>query len=225
MVSDGINLGSRVAVIGEELKDQVLEFLAETATIHFLEVGVRLPLQDQIVEVLLFAGLLEGENALNDDEKDDSNGEHVDICAFVLLALLDFGSHVCHGATVGLESIDVLVASEAEVGQLEVQIVVDENVLEFEVAMHDSTSVNVLDGIEHLVKEESACIFAHCAHSLAQVEEKTALDELHDNVNKVLNDAARWLHNLASVAIFVHLYDSLVLQILQDGDLVVNRKN
>ena len=225
VISDGIDLRSGVALIGEKLEDQVLELLAQSAAVHLLEVGVGLPLEDQVVEVFFLAGLFEWENALHNDEKDDSDREHVDVSALVLLALLDLGCHVGHSATVGLESVDVLVAGEAEVGQLEVQVVIDENVLEFQVAVHDPPRVNVLNGVEHLVKEESACIFAHSAHGLAEVEEKAALDELHDDVDKVLNDAARWLDYLTSIAILVHLNDSLVLQILQDSDLVVHRKN
>ncbi len=75
------------------------------------------------------------------------------------------------------------------------------------------------------MKEESSCVFAHGTHGLAQVEEKATLDKLHDNVDKVLNDTARWLDNLTGVAILVHANDASVLHILEDGDLVMHRKD
>merc|ERR1739844_532460 len=101
------------AVVAEELEDEVLEVSAEAGAVHLLEVGVGLSLEDQVVEVFFLAGLLEWEDALDNDDEDDSDGEHVHISALVLLALLDLGSHVGHGAAVGVESVDVLVAGEA----------------------------------------------------------------------------------------------------------------
>ena len=60
------------------------------------------------------------ENALDNDEENDSDAEHVNVLSLVLLALLDLGGHVGHRAAVRLKGIDVLVAGEAEVGDLEV---------------------------------------------------------------------------------------------------------
>jgi len=125
MSSDLINVGAKVAIVAEELEDEILEFAAETCAVDFLEVSVVLALKEQVVEVFLLAGLLEGENALHDDEKNDSNREHVHILPLVRLALLDLGGHVRHGATVAVERVDVLVARETEIGQFEVQLVVN----------------------------------------------------------------------------------------------------
>lgn len=136
--SDLLDCGASIAIEGEEAKDEVLEVIAEVSAVHLLEVGVILALENQVVEVLFFAGLLEGEDALDNDEEDDSNGEHVDLLAGVLLALLNFWRHVGHCATVRLQSVNILVAGEAKVGQLEVQVVIDEDVLKFEVSVDDS---------------------------------------------------------------------------------------
>ena len=127
------------------MQDEVLEVLAETGAVDLLEVGVGLALEDQVVEVFLLAGLLEWEDALDDDEEDDSDAEHVHIGALVLLSLLDFRCHVGHGAAVRLQSVDVLVAGEAEVSQLEVEVVVDEDVLEFQVPVDDFAAVHEFD--------------------------------------------------------------------------------
>lgn len=212
-------------VVGEETKDEVLEVLAESSAVNLLEVGVDLTFAEEVVEVLFLAGLLEWENALDNDEEDDSDGEHVDLLALVLLALLNFGSHVSHGATVGVKSINVLVAGEAEVGNLEVQVVIDKDVLKLEVAVNHASGVHEVDRLKHLMEEEAASIFTHRAHSLAKVEEEATLDEFHHDEDKVFNDAARRLHNLTSIAIFVHVDDALMLEVLKNSDLVVDRKN
>jgi hypothetical protein len=82
-----------------------------------VEVSIDLALHEQVVKVFLLAGFLKGKDALNNNEEDNSHGEHVDLSALVLLALLDFRSHVCHGSTVGLECVDVLVAGKTEIGK------------------------------------------------------------------------------------------------------------
>jgi len=66
--SDLFDIGAEVAVVAEELEDEILEVAAETCAVDFLEVSVVLALKEQVVEVFLLAGLLEGEDALHDDE-------------------------------------------------------------------------------------------------------------------------------------------------------------
>ena len=73
VVSDRLDVGALVTLVGEEAQDQVLEVVAEASAVHLLEVGVRLALEEQVVEVFLLASLLEGEDALHDDEQDNSN--------------------------------------------------------------------------------------------------------------------------------------------------------
>jgi hypothetical protein len=119
-------------------------------TVHLLEVGVDLSRQQQVVEVLLLAGFLEGENALDNDEEDDSDREEVDLGAFVDFSFLNLGSHVRHGATVRLEGIDALVAGKAEIGDFEVEVVVDQDVFELQIAMYDLAFVHVVKGVKQL---------------------------------------------------------------------------
>ena len=71
--SDLLDVGSEVAVVAEELEDEVLEVGAEASAVHLLEVSVVLVLEQQVVEVFLLAGLLEGEDALDNDEQNDAN--------------------------------------------------------------------------------------------------------------------------------------------------------
>jgi len=67
------DVGAKVAVIAEELEDEVLEFITQTSAVDLLEVSVVLVREKQVVEVFLLAGLLEGEDALHDNEKDDAD--------------------------------------------------------------------------------------------------------------------------------------------------------
>jgi len=58
---------------------------------------------------------------------------------------------------------------------------------------------------------------------LAEVEEEATFDELHDDVDEVLNYAARRLVDLACITVLVHADDSLMLKVLEDSNFVVNR--
>lgn len=158
--------------------------------VGLVEVEIVLTSAEQVVEVFFGAGLLEWEDALHDYEQNDSEAEHVNLGAIILLALLDLGSHVGEGTSVALEAVDVLVAGESKVSKLEVELVVHQDVLKFEVAVNNSVRMHVLHGIEHLVSEEATSILSHGAHGLADVEKKTALDEFHDEVNHVVDNTA-----------------------------------
>ena len=183
MSSDLLDGRALSTIVREELEDEVLEVFWQIGAIGFAEVGVGLSIKKQAVEVFLLASFLEGEDALNDDEQDDTNWEHVDLLANVCLSLFDLRSHVGHGSSVRPQSIDVFVTRKSEVGNFEVQIVVNKDVLKFEVAVDNLPIVHVFDWVEHLVEEESSGVFSHLAHGLAEVEKEATLDELHDDVD------------------------------------------
>ena len=91
--------------------------------------------------------------------------------------------------------------------------------------MNHAFAVHVIQRIEHLVQEEPTSIFAHGAHSLAQIEEESSLNELHHNKDKVFDDSAGWFHNCPCITIFMHLDNSKVVEILENCNLVVDGKN
>jgi len=70
--ADLLNGGSLVALIAEELENEVLEVLTESLSVYLLEVDIGLALEEQVVEVFLLSCLLEWEDALDNDEEDDS---------------------------------------------------------------------------------------------------------------------------------------------------------
>ena len=138
VLSDLANGWALGTIEGEERKDQVLELTREASCVGLVEVKVVLASAEQVVEVLFSSCFLEGEDALNDDEQNDSEGEHVNLSAVVLLSFFDFWGHVGKSAAVALEAVDVLVASEAEISKLEVKFVIDQDVFELKVTVNDS---------------------------------------------------------------------------------------
>ena len=177
-----------------------------------MEVKINLAGCKQVVEVLFSAGLLEGEDSLNDDEQNDTEAEQVDLLTIVGLAFLDFGSHVGEGSAVGLKAVDILVAGEAEVSELEVHLFVDKDVLELEVTVDNSVGVHVLDGVQHLVSKEASGVLAHCAERLADIEQETALHVVHDQVDHVVDNATGWLLNDALITVLNHTDDALMFE-------------
>ena len=75
MVSELLAGHSVVTIEGEEVEDEVLELFAEAGAVNLLEVGVSLSLEEQVVEVFFLACLFEGEDALDDDEENDTATE------------------------------------------------------------------------------------------------------------------------------------------------------
>jgi hypothetical protein len=75
------------------------------------------------------------------------------------------------------------------------------------------------------VEEVPSSVLTHGTHGLAEVEKETALDELHNDVDEVVNDATARLDDLAGVAILVHVDNAGVLEVLENSDFVVDRQN
>ena len=96
---------------------------------NLLPVLFMLPVDDKVVEIFVFLSFLEWENTLDDNEKDDTSREHIDLLSVVSLPLLNFWSHVSHGTSVGLKLVDFLVGSKAEISNFKVHAIVNQNVL------------------------------------------------------------------------------------------------
>ena len=124
-------------------------------------------IQEQIVKVFLSAGLLEWEDALHDNKEDDTKGEQVNLRPLVLLALLDLRRHIRHCSSIRFQCVDVLVAGEAKVSHLQVELLVNQNVFQFYVTVYHAFVMHVFKGVEKLSEEESAGVFAHRSHCLA----------------------------------------------------------
>jgi hypothetical protein len=222
MSSDLCNGGSGLAFVAEESQDEILERFGQVLTTGLLPVSGVVALKKQIVEILILLGLLEWEDALDNDEQDDTSGEHVDLSTVVGLALLDLRSHVGHRASVRLQIVDFSEGGKAKIGDLQVHVLINQDVFKFEVSVNDALAVHVLKHITHLRKEETATILAHTSKSLAEVEEEAAGDELEENVNKIANLSSRWLYDSTIGAITNNLNDIWMLKSLQDLDLLLD---
>ena len=100
MILELLNSRSLASIIAEHLKDKIFEFRGEILTSCLLPILVKLSVQDKVVEVFVLLGFLEWENTLDNDEKDNSYREHIDLLSIVSLAFLDFRSHIGHCTSV-----------------------------------------------------------------------------------------------------------------------------
>jgi len=222
MSSDLLNGGSVLAVIAEKSQDEVLEWLRQALSTGLFPVSGVVALKQKIVEVLVLFGLLEREDALHDDEKDDACGEQVDLGAIVGLAFLNLWSHVGHGSSVRLEIVDFPEGGKAEISNFKVHGFVDKDVFKFQISVDDTFSVHVLEYVAHLRQKETATVFTHTSEGLAKIKEQTSSNELEENVDKVADFSARWLNNSAVRAITNNLDDIWVLKSLKDLDFLLN---
>ena len=118
MCPDLFHGGSTIAIVAKQAQNEFFERITESSTVNFGKVSVNSATEDQPIEVFLFASLLEGEDALDDNEENHAEGEQIDLCALVGLALFDFRGHVSHRASITLERVDAFVAGEAKVSDL-----------------------------------------------------------------------------------------------------------
>jgi hypothetical protein len=85
--------------------------------------------QKEVVELLFLESFLEGEDSLYDDKYDDSHAEQVNLGSIVCFSFFNFRGHIRHCASVGLEVVYAFVASLTEIGNFQVQLIVNENVI------------------------------------------------------------------------------------------------
>jgi len=116
---------SLATIVGEHFQDEVFELLRKAVATNLLPVSVKLIVQDQIVEVLIFLRLLEWEDSLNDNEKNDTGRKNVDLPTIILFSFFDLGSHVSHCSSVGLQLVDLFVCGKSEISHLEVDLVIN----------------------------------------------------------------------------------------------------
>jgi len=100
MLSDLLDSWSFSSVIAEHFDDEILEIVRQVLSTCLFPVSVVVTIQQQIVEVLVLLGLLKWENTLNDNEKNDSSGEHINLGTVIVLILFNFGCHISHRTSV-----------------------------------------------------------------------------------------------------------------------------
>ena len=48
------------------------------------------------------------------------------------------------------------------------------------------------------------------------------MNELHNDVDKVVDDTTAGLDDLAGITVLIHVDDASMLEVLEDGDLIVD---
>ena len=114
-------------------------------------------------------------------EDDDAQGEVIDGDS-VVLAAHDLWRHVAGGATGVFLVFGVPDAGDAEVGDEEVALAVEDEVLGFDVAVDDAVVVDVLEALDDAGGEELGLGFGEAAVLAAVVAEVAAGFEVHDEV-------------------------------------------
>ncbi|RDX72785.1 hypothetical protein CR513_47675, partial [Mucuna pruriens] len=94
-------------------------------------------------------------------------------------------------------------SAEAEVGDLEVAVLVEEEVLRFEVAVVDAAAVTEVDGGDELLEVESSHLFPEAAAG-DLVEELPAADEFHGDVD--LGFASHDFEEIHDVGVLHHVH-------------------
>lgn len=171
MSSDLADRGSFSSIVIEKCEDKVFELQRQVCGVRLLEIEVGLFGANEVVEVLFLSSLFKRKDALHDDEENHTEGKHVSLDAVVCLALFDLRCHVGEGTAIATEAVELFVTCEPKVSKFQLQVVVNQNVFEFQVSVSNSVAVHVLHRVEHLMSKEPTHVFAHRTHELANVEQ------------------------------------------------------
>lgn len=197
-----LDLGCRQPVVGVRFHDPAQHVLAvgREVTRH-----LELATQDFLVELARVL-VLKGEKASEHREEDDAAGPDVDLRAEVPLTFNHFGRRVARTAARCLELHALFVrVGETEVDQLQVLLVVEQQILRFQVAMHDAQLVQVLNRALDLLEVLAGFLLRELLLLDDVVEEFAPRHVLHDEEKLVgrFDD----LEELDDVGVADHLQD------------------
>jgi len=178
----------------------------------------------EVVELIAELGFAEREVTHYDGKQDYSQGKYVRLPSIVFFGFADFWCHITLRPPESIKLINIPIRCEAEVGQLQVHALVQQDVLEFDVAVDDVFGVHVFKLLDQLICKIEANVLAHAAIFLADIEKEWALNVLHDNIDLVMNHLVIAADN-AIVAILVHLDDALVRHLAEDVDFFTDIVN
>jgi len=134
-------------------------------------------------------GVVEGEVSGEEDEEDDAAGPRVGLGPVVGLAAEHLGRRVCRGAAGRVEAAVVAERvrerGEAEVGDLEVAVAVEEDVLRLDVAVRDAARVAVGERGDELHEDAARGVLGEAAprERGEPGQQVPARRELHDEVD------------------------------------------
>ena len=194
MTDDVSDHGSSVRVSLEEHRHQVDEAVTEEAScvvplVLLPELFDAVPI-DQAVVVVGWVGHVEGWVSSLEGEEDHSEGEEVSVVPLVWLLLKDLWRHVAWCADHRVRESGAItsfkLAGEAEIDQLDVVVLVEEDVLRLEVAVREALGVDVQEAEEELATVELDDRLREGAVIHDVVEELTTFNKLLDNICNTL---------------------------------------
>lgn len=146
-------------VVGQKAHDELLEASAEVHTVDGFEVVVIASFADHVVVFVAEDLGPVGELALHYDEQKHSHGEDIDLRAFIDKLLEHFRCDVAWGAHSTRHLAQISRVTQAKIDQLEGQIAVNEDILEFKITMNDTCRrMKIFKGVKHLRQEEATCV-------------------------------------------------------------------
>ena len=177
----------------QQADDQVLEILGEEVCTTWLVLGVsapkgcRLALGDGSVEwILVGLGRVEWWRLRNHNEQDNAKSEQVDGRSNVGLALVDLRSHIVLRTKSGVQEARAVSAfhrtGEAEVRNLQVEVVVKQKILRLKISMSDTARMAVVEALKRLLEVVTGDGLGEGSRRSDEVEDLTLLGDAQHNV-------------------------------------------
>ena len=117
-----------------------------------------------LLEQCWYEFIIEGKSANEEDVENDATAPDVDFWASIQLAPNDFWCSVIWTATTGLEEVPVCHdVAQAEVCNLDVHVLVQQQILRLQITMNNLMSVTVLDSANYLLKQLPSFGFSQSA--------------------------------------------------------------
>ena len=190
MTNDVSDHGSSVRVSLEEHRHKVDEAVTEEASCVVSSMLIPELFDtisiDQAVVVVGWVGHVEGWVSSLKGEEDHSEGEEVSVVPLVWLLLKDLWRHVAWCADHRVRESSAItsfkLAGEAEIDQLDVVVMVEEDVLRLEVSVREALGIDVQEAEEELatVKLDNGLLEGAVIHDV--VEEFTTFNKLLHNI-------------------------------------------
>lgn len=181
-LDEGVLLGllggeASLGVDDEQLADEVHGFLGNGVELGRLEDEVTL--HDELEELGVIVGV-ERQTTGQQNVQKDSASPHIDLRT-VASSQEDIRGNVEGGTAGGLESLARVQLGQTKVGDLDFQVllIVQKHVLELEIAVDDSNTVEVLQGREDLAHDVSSVLLAESLALNDHLVKLASLDQLH----------------------------------------------
>ena len=234
MLHNLLDTGSLVPVLPQHDLDQMASFPGE---LSLRLLGILQSLVDDRIFQLSDASPLERHHAAEHGEQADTEAPNIGLLAAELLvALEDFGSHVCRCAALVLHHICGLVQElrDAEVADFHCAFIVKQQVFQLDISVEDAIAMAVGQAFGNLLEEELGNSLVKLLPAANEAKQIAAGAELHDEAQVgcrlervveldyilVAGEVLEDLHVLCDLLFALHLLVQLFLAQALDGDKV-----